>query len=337
MNWAAVAAAPVAPAAPADSSAAPKPRVAVVDANALITQHGLLNLARFADKAVTTPEVRRASLECSPRTAGGQGARVERPGCARCLACAAASLSNLARSCRRHLQVLREVRDKQSRATLAALPFVIETQEPDEEQVKAGEWQPSALLPGCCPAQRHCWVARSGRDSEEADCSSFGSLIRAACRGLPLLGEKGEGRMVRRVAAAAPPFRERRRGAHRAPHGGRPRGDAPPAVVKFARATGDIHALSSADVRLIALTRGLEAAAHGDGRLHELPQLPKVQKKKVHDAKQVGAAAVGERRCCARCACFPCRPLHGSVHAVHAGAPHLLHVPVSSAARWHRA
>ncbi|KAL4438664.1 hypothetical protein ABPG77_006268 [Micractinium sp. CCAP 211/92] len=147
MNWAAVAAAPVAPAAPTDSGDAPKPRVAVVDANALITQHGLLNLARFADKAVTTPEV------------------------------------------------LREVRDKQSRATLAALPFTIETYEPDEEQVKA--------------------------------------------------------------------------------------------VVKFARATGDIHALSTADVRLIALARGFEVAAHGDGRLHELPQLPKVQKKKVHDAKQL--------------------------------------------------
>lgn len=147
MNWAAVAAAPVAPAAPADSGDTPKPRVAVVDANALITQHGLLNLARFADKAVTTPEV------------------------------------------------LREVRDKQSRATLAALPFTIETQEPDEEQVKA--------------------------------------------------------------------------------------------VVKFARATGDIHALSTADVRLIALARAFEVAAHGDSSLHELPQLPKVQKKKVHDAKQL--------------------------------------------------
>lgn len=64
----------------------------------------------------------------------------------------------------------------------------------------------------------------------------------------------------------------------------------PTAVVKFARATGDIHALSTADVRLIALARGFEVAAHGDGRLHELPQLPKVQKKKVHDAKQVGTA-----------------------------------------------
>ncbi len=35
------------------------------------------------------------------------------------------------------------------------------------------------------------------------------------------------------------------------------------AVVKFARATGDIHALSSADVRLIALAHGLEASEWG--------------------------------------------------------------------------
>lgn len=65
----------------------------------------------------------------------------------------------------------------------------------------------------------------------------------------------------------------------------------PPAVVKFARATGDIHALSTADVRLIALARAFEVAAHGDSSLHELPQLPKVQKKKVHDAKQVSTVS----------------------------------------------
>ena len=73
MNWAAVAAAPVAPAAPADSGDTPKPRVAVVDANALITQHGLLNLVRFADKAVTTPEVRRAGQEGSAGPKRGRG------------------------------------------------------------------------------------------------------------------------------------------------------------------------------------------------------------------------------------------------------------------------
>ena len=91
MNWAAVAKSEPVKAVPVHDASAPKPRVAVVDANALITQHGLLNLVRFADKCVTTPEV------------------------------------------------LREVRDKQSRATLAALPFTIETQEPADESIKAGK------------------------------------------------------------------------------------------------------------------------------------------------------------------------------------------------------
>lgn len=58
-------------------------------------------------------------------------------------------------------------------------------------------------------------------------------------------------------------------------------------MVKFARATGDIHALSSADVRLIALAHGLEVAAHGGGHLHELPQMPTLPKKRVIDRKLV--------------------------------------------------
>ena len=91
MNWASVAATAAPVAAPAAPTDGPKPRIAVVDANALITQHGLLNLARFSDKCITTPEV------------------------------------------------LREVRDKQSRASLAALPFAIDTQEPAEDSVKAGK------------------------------------------------------------------------------------------------------------------------------------------------------------------------------------------------------
>lgn len=90
MNWAAVAKSEPAKAAPV-VDVGDKQRVAVVDANALITQHGILNLVRFADKCVTTAEV------------------------------------------------LREVRDKQSRQTLAALPFTIDTQEPLDESVKAGK------------------------------------------------------------------------------------------------------------------------------------------------------------------------------------------------------
>ena len=88
MSW--LAAAQAAPPPPPAPAAAAAKRVAVLDANALITQHGLLTLA-LADKCVTTPEV------------------------------------------------LREVRDKQSRATLAALPFAVETLEPTEDSVKAGK------------------------------------------------------------------------------------------------------------------------------------------------------------------------------------------------------
>ncbi|KAL4854488.1 RNA-binding protein NOB1 [Chlorella vulgaris] len=58
-------------------------------------------------------------------------------------------------------------------------------------------------------------------------------------------------------------------------------------LVRFARATGDIHALSAADVRLIALAHGLEVAAHGSGHLRDLPEMPVVQKKKVHDHKEL--------------------------------------------------
>jgi RNA-binding protein NOB1 len=50
-------------------------------------------------------------------------------------------LLNLMRSAEKIVtipEVLREVRDKQSRAALEALPFKITTQEPSEESVKAG-------------------------------------------------------------------------------------------------------------------------------------------------------------------------------------------------------
>ncbi len=51
-------------------------------------------------------------------------------------------LINLMRSAEKIVtipEVLREVRDKQSRAALEALPFKINTQEPSEESVKAGK------------------------------------------------------------------------------------------------------------------------------------------------------------------------------------------------------
>ena len=89
MSWAAVAKTEAVKAPPTLAGGS-HTRVSVIDANALITQHGLLSLA-LADKVVTTPEV------------------------------------------------LREVRDAQSRATLAALPFAIETQESADESIRAGK------------------------------------------------------------------------------------------------------------------------------------------------------------------------------------------------------
>lgn len=70
--------------------------------------------------------------------------------------------------------------------------------------------------------------------------------------------------------------------------------------------------MSSADVRLIALTHGLEVGVHGSGHLRELPEPARVQKTKVHDAKKVGG---------------PCRGSAGLDH--RALAPQRLHPPDS--------
>lgn len=59
-----------------------------------------------------------------------------------------------------------------------------------------------------------------------------------------------------------------------------------PAVTRFARITGDIHALSAADVRLIALAHSLHLARHGCNDLNTEPQPP----------RPVGKAKAGGRR-----------------------------------------
>ena len=50
------------------------------------------------------------------------------------------------------------------------------------------------------------------------------------------------------------------------------------AVLRFARATGDLHSLSSADIKLIALAHTLELLRHGDSALHALPEATAVHK-----------------------------------------------------------
>lgn len=49
-------------------------------------------------------------------------------------------------------------------------------------------------------------------------------------------------------------------------------------MLRFARATGDLHSLSAADVKLIALAHTLQVARHGSSGLKELPDLPSVHK-----------------------------------------------------------
>lgn len=44
-----------------------------------------------------------------------------------------------------------------------------------------------------------------------------------------------------------------------------------PAVTRFARATGDVAALSSVDIKLLALVHTLEVAAHGSAHLASHP------------------------------------------------------------------
>lgn len=144
-SWAAIAKSPAVAAAPILDDDEQKLRIAVLDANALITGEGLLNLLRFADKAVTTSEV------------------------------------------------LKEVRDKKSRQAMASLPFSIETREPSDESTKA--------------------------------------------------------------------------------------------VTKFARATGDLHSLSTADIRLIALARTIEISHHGDSHIRDVPPPPRQKHGKVKDEK----------------------------------------------------
>ncbi|KAL0049240.1 hypothetical protein WJX82_009412 [Trebouxia sp. C0006] len=59
------------------------------------------------------------------------------------------------------------------------------------------------------------------------------------------------------------------------------------AVLRFARATGDLHSLSTADIRLIALAHTLEVARHGDVALRALPDLPSVRRGNPPAAKEL--------------------------------------------------
>jgi len=57
------------------------------------------------------------------------------------------------------------------------------------------------------------------------------------------------------------------------------------AVTRFARETGDVHALSTVDLKVIALAHTLEVAAHGSGHLREHPVKATVRTKHRSSAK----------------------------------------------------
>ncbi len=56
---------------------------------------------------------------------------------------------------------------------------------------------------------------------------------------------------------------------------------------QLARDTVRQRFFTSQEVDLLARSAGLEVAAHGSGHLRDLPEVPVVQKKKVHDHKEV--------------------------------------------------
>lgn len=92
-SWAAIARTVPTPQPIEETLSETKPRVAVIDANAIIHGDGLLNLMRVVDRVVTIPEV------------------------------------------------LKEIRDSKSRNILNTLPYRIETQDPSEEDVRAGRYK----------------------------------------------------------------------------------------------------------------------------------------------------------------------------------------------------
>lgn len=145
MDWATVAKSQPVAAPSTEPDGEAKPRVAVVDANALITQHGILNLVRGAHRgAACMPRLCAAARwpPPPPLAAACSWLKTSRP--------RALLQARYADRCVTTPEVMREVRDKQSRAALEALPFKIETREPSDESVKAGACQPLRCCCRCC-------------------------------------------------------------------------------------------------------------------------------------------------------------------------------------------
>jgi rRNA maturation endonuclease Nob1 len=67
------------------------------------------------------------------------------------------------------------------------------------------------------------------------------------------------------------------------------------AVTRFARETGDIHALSAVDLKLLALAHTLEVAAHGPGHLKEHPNQVCVRACCITGVKRAVKRGAGQR------------------------------------------
>ena len=123
-------------------------------------------------------------------------------------------------------EVLREVKDEQSRRRLALLPTALQSQEPSDESLRAGERDGCFFL----AVDLHARL----------DARASGNKLELEASRLPVV-----------------------------------------AVMRFARASGDLQTLSTTDCKLLALAHTLEVAAHGSDHLRELPEQPRIVRKKL--------------------------------------------------------
>ncbi len=158
-------------------------------------------------------------------------------------------------------EVLQEVRDKQSREALAALPFRVELAEPSDESLHAGVqsfaplgYHSGASATVACPSTLTLSSATPSAQRLSVWWKAFAPFE------YPHVAQSLTSQTFLQVFCT--------RGKVTQPgntHG------CVRAVTRFARATGDLHSLSTVDLRLMALARTLEVAAHGDSHLRDLP------------------------------------------------------------------
>lgn len=154
-------------------------------------------------------------------------------------------------------EVVDEIKDRQSRQYLAALPFPLEVKECSEESLRAGGWVGGCGCHRCLccrlPCRSACRASGAARWVAAAACAAAASSARAhAC-------DTSKRRWACTPPGPLPACTQARKHSHTR------------AVTRFARETGDIHALSAADLRVLALCHTLEVASNGSSQLREHP------------------------------------------------------------------